>query len=105
MTIASTLLFAITATALSAAIGMAALWSLPAPDGDLFAVVAPPWDGGSAGVVQRAGGREIGPERGLLAVLATDTTAAALRRNGAWLVLAATPPESFLCLASQGPAS
>ena len=61
----------------------------PAPGAPVL-VVAPPWGGGAAEVVRRAGGREISPARAPFAVLAVldgADAARAMRSAGAWFVL------------------
>lgn len=52
-------------------------------------VIAPPWavDGGPAGVVAAAGGREVSPMRAPFAVLAVFDTQTTARSIGAWMVL------------------
>ena len=68
--------------------GAAAVWSAPPATGELLIVVAGPWSGGADAVVSRAGGGVVGPDSPPLSVLAT----------GAWAVLSADIPPSFLCL-------
>ncbi|ABD55287.1 hypothetical protein [Jannaschia sp. CCS1] len=57
--------------------------------GDVALVIAPPWtaNGGAAGIVAAAGGREVGPIRAPFAVLAVFDTQPAARALGAWLIL------------------
>jgi hypothetical protein len=50
-------------------------------------VVAPPWSGGAAEIVERASGREIYPTRAPLAVMAVFDDPSQLETAGAWLVL------------------
>lgn len=79
-------------------IGATAIWSMPPVSGDLLIVVAPPWSGGGETVVTRAGGWIVGIDGAWLSVVATGTTAEALRASGAWAVFDANVPPSFLCL-------
>ncbi|MBF9036334.1 hypothetical protein HKCCE2091_19005 [Rhodobacterales bacterium HKCCE2091] len=50
-------------------------------------VVAPPWSGGPAAVIDRSGGREIGPARAPFAAVAMLDDPALARAAGAWAVL------------------
>lgn len=75
----------------------------PGQAGQPVLVVAPPWSGGAAAVVARAGGRIIGPEVTPMAVFAVfdaPLPLADLRRFGSWAVadgrrLAAICGETF----------
>lgn len=65
------------------------LFALPGGTGAMLLVVTPPWRD-SIGVIERAGGRPIGPEASLLGRFATSDGAdfpARLRASGAWAVL------------------
>jgi hypothetical protein len=50
-------------------------------------VVAPPWGGGAAAVVERAGARLVGPSEAPFSVVASGVGAGALWAAGAWAVL------------------
>ncbi len=49
-------------------------------------VIAPPWSGGAAAILDRAGGREISPMRAPFAVLGVFEASVPSRLDGAWAV-------------------
>lgn len=58
---------------------------LAPPESPILLVIVPPWEDG-AQIVAQAGGRIVGPDPGLLTVLAADATPQALRAAGAVMV-------------------
>lgn len=87
-TLARLLLAAALVVAPAAAL-VASFAGAPGQAGQPVLVVAPPWAGGAAGVVTRAGGRVIGPEVAPMAVFAVFDAPfplSDLRLAGSWAV-------------------
>ncbi|WP_094023590.1 hypothetical protein [Maliponia aquimaris] len=83
------LLLAVALIVAPAAALVASFAGVPGQAGQPVLVVAPPWAGGAAGVVARAGGRIVGPQVAPLAVFAVfepPLPLSDLRRAGSWAV-------------------
>jgi len=95
-------MFAVAGLAIPVLVLASVVWaSVPPSDGPMI-VIALPWSDSAETVVARAGGWVVGMEQAPLSVMATGTTAAALRAAGAWAVISAEIP-SFLCLQGVDP--
>lgn len=82
----------ITAIGLALAGPLLPLLTVPAADDGIVLVLSPPWND-AIGIIDRAGGRPIGPEQGWFGTFATSDVpgfADRLRTAGAWTSLNAT---------------
>jgi hypothetical protein len=95
-------MFAAAGLVIPVLISASVLWASVPPSDGLMLVIVLPWSDSAETVVARAGGWVVGMEQAPLSVMATGTTASALRAAGAWAVLSAEIP-SFLCLQGANP--